>query len=38
MDLQPSDLIFIALVLLIAVDLTNGGGGGRRSRSPVRVQ
>jgi len=35
MDFQPSDFLFIALVLLIAFDLTNGGGGGRRSRLPV---
>jgi hypothetical protein len=38
MDFQPSDFLFIAIVLWIAIDLTNGGGGGRRSRSPVRVQ
>jgi hypothetical protein len=36
MDIQPSDILFIALVILIAVDLTNGGGGGRRSRLPVQ--
>jgi len=38
MDFQPSDFLFIAIVLWIALDLTNGGGGGRRSRSPVRVR
>lgn len=36
MDFQPSDFLFIAIVLWIAVQITNGGGGGRRKRVPVR--
>jgi Flp pilus assembly pilin Flp len=35
MDFQPSDAVFIALVLIIAIQLLGGGGGGRRSRIPV---
>jgi hypothetical protein len=36
MDFQPSDFLFIAIVLWIAVELMNGGGGGRRSRVPLQ--
>jgi hypothetical protein len=36
MNFEPSDLLFILIVLWIAVELINGsGGGGRRSRVPV---
>lgn len=33
MELQPSDAVFIALVLWIVFELT--GGGGRRARVPA---
>jgi len=33
MDLQPPDIVFIALVLWLAWEAINGGGGGgKRSR------
>jgi hypothetical protein len=39
MDLQPSDLFFIAFVLWLAYEAMTGGGsnggGGRRARVPV---
>ena len=35
MDLQPSDIVFLAMVLWLAIELTSGGGGGRRKRVPV---
>jgi hypothetical protein len=35
MDFQPSDIVFLAVVLWLAIELTNGGGGGRRRRVPV---
>ncbi len=35
MELQPSDAVFIALVLWIVLELTGGGGGGRRARVPA---
>jgi hypothetical protein len=36
MDIQPSDVVFIALVLWLAWEAVNGGGGGgKRSRVPV---
>ena len=36
MDLQPSDVLFIAFVLWLAWEAINGGGGGgKRSRSRV---
>jgi hypothetical protein len=35
MDLQPSDLVFLAVVLWLVIELTSGGGGGRRKRVPV---
>jgi len=34
MDVQPSDLIFLAIVIWLAIELTGGGGGGRRKRVP----
>jgi hypothetical protein len=37
MGLQPSDVLFIAIVLWLAIEIINGGGGGRRSRLPLRV-
>jgi hypothetical protein len=36
MDFQPSDLLFITIVLWIAIQIINGGGGGHRKRVPVR--
>jgi hypothetical protein len=36
MDIQPSDVVFIAFVLWLAWEAINGGGGGgKRSRLPV---
>jgi hypothetical protein len=35
MDVQPSDIVFLAIVLWLAIELTGGGGGGRRQRVPV---
>jgi hypothetical protein len=36
MGLEPSDVLFIAVVIWIAVQIINGdSGGGRRSRQPV---
>lgn len=36
MGLQPSDLLFIAIVVWIAIQIINGDwGGGRRARQPV---
>jgi len=35
MDLQPSDLLFIAIVLWLAYVIINSGGGGHRSRVPA---
>jgi hypothetical protein len=37
MGLQPSDVLFIAIVVWLAIEIINGGGGGRRSRLPLRV-
>jgi hypothetical protein len=37
MDFQPSDILFIAIVLWIAIEIINGGGGGHRSRVPARI-
>jgi hypothetical protein len=37
MDFQPSDIVFLAVVLWLAIELTNGGGGGRRRRVPVAI-
>jgi hypothetical protein len=30
MDFQPSDIIFFAIVIWLAIELSDGGGGGRR--------
>jgi hypothetical protein len=36
MGLQPSDVLFIAVVIWLAFEIINGdGGGGRRARVPV---
>jgi hypothetical protein len=35
MDFQPSDIVFLAMVLWLVIELTSGGGGGHRK--PVRV-
>jgi hypothetical protein len=35
MDFQPSDIVFLAVVLWLAIELTSGGGGGRQRRVPV---
>ncbi len=35
MDLQPSDLLFIAIVLWLAYVIINSGGGGHRQRVPA---
>jgi hypothetical protein len=38
MELQPSDVVFIAFVLWLAWEAINGGGGGgKRSRLRVPV-
>ncbi len=37
MGLEPSDVLFIAIVIWLAIEIINSGGGGRRSRLPVRV-
>jgi hypothetical protein len=37
MDFQPSDILFIAIVIWIAIVLINGDwGGGHRTPVPVR--
>jgi hypothetical protein len=36
MDFHPSDIIFLAIVIWLAIELTSGGGGGRRTRVPVK--
>jgi hypothetical protein len=35
MDFQPSDFVFLAMVIWLAIEITSGGGGGRRKRVPV---
>jgi hypothetical protein len=36
MGLEPTDILFIAMVIWIAVKIIDGdSGGGRRSRQPV---
>ena len=35
MDLDPSDIVFLAMVIWLAIELTSGGGGGSRKRVPV---
>ena len=37
MDVQPSDLVFLAIVIWLAIELTGGGGGGRRRRVPLQT-
>jgi hypothetical protein len=37
MGLEPSDVLFIAIVIWLAIEIINSGGGGRRSRLPLRV-
>jgi hypothetical protein len=37
MGLQPSDVLFIAIVIWLAIEIISGGGGGRRSRLPIRI-
>jgi hypothetical protein len=38
MGLEPSDVLFIAIVIWLAIEIINGGGGGRRrSRLPLRT-
>jgi hypothetical protein len=33
--MQLADVVFVALVIWLAIELWNGGDGGRRSRLPV---
>jgi hypothetical protein len=35
MDLQPSDILFIAIVLWLVYVIINSGGGGHRARVPT---
>lgn len=35
MTIEPSDIAFIAIVIWLAIEITSGGNGGRRSRIPV---
>jgi hypothetical protein len=35
MPLDPSDVVFLAIVIWLALEIMNGGGGGRRARLPV---
>lgn len=38
MGIQPSDVLFIAIVIWLAIEIINdGGGGGRRRRLPLRA-
>jgi hypothetical protein len=37
MDFDPSDILFIAVVLWIAIQIISGGGGGHRSRYPASL-
>jgi hypothetical protein len=38
MELQPSDVLFIAFVIWLAFEVIGGsGGGGRRARVPVAL-
>jgi hypothetical protein len=37
MGIQPSDLLFIAIVLWLAIEIINGGGGGFRKRLLNRI-
>jgi hypothetical protein len=36
MGLEPSDVLFIAIVIWLAFEIINGGGGGHRSRVPAK--
>jgi hypothetical protein len=38
MGLEPSDVLFIAIVIWLAIEIINGGGGGRRSRARLHAQ
>jgi hypothetical protein len=38
MGLQPSDVLFIAIVIWLAIEILNGGGGGRRRRVQASAQ
>ena len=36
MGLEPSDIVFIAIVIWLAIEIINGNsGGGKRSRVPA---
>jgi hypothetical protein len=35
MPLDPSDVVFLAIVIWLALEIMNGGGGGRRARAPL---
>jgi hypothetical protein len=37
MSIEPSDVLFIAIVIWLAIQIIDGGGGGRRSRLPARI-
>ena len=36
MALEPSDVLFIAIVIWLILEILDGGGGGHRARVPVR--
>jgi hypothetical protein len=38
MVLEPSDILFIAVVIWLAIEIVNGGGGGKRSRLPALIR
>jgi hypothetical protein len=35
MPLDPSDVVFLAIVIWLALEIMNGGGGGHRARLPA---
>jgi len=35
MPIDPSDAVFLAIVIWLALEIMNGGGGGRRARVPA---
>jgi len=37
MALEPGDVLFLAIVIWLAIEITNGGSGGRRKRIPVPI-
>jgi hypothetical protein len=37
MDLQPSDIVFLAIVIWLALEISGGPGGGLHSRVPARA-